>query len=190
MFNLNKKNIIGANPSPVSEKPEFPKRESQLPLPKNNIPMPECKQHNKSNNILEKNVKFNNKYWLVRIEGCLVQVYLADEPNKVSGNQIYDSSCYGDTLIEVCKNAILRANDIIAKSHDYENFQKWNGNMDEELNNDDLIFVQDVDKEELNYMNELNILSKIESKTFNDELRIKWIQDYFTNKLMTRLQRL
>jgi len=84
--------------------------------------------------VLEKNVKFNNKDWLVRIDDYLVQVYFADELNKVSGNQIYCSSCYGDTLIDVCKNAVLRANDIYAKSFDYENFQKWDGNMDEELN--------------------------------------------------------
>jgi hypothetical protein len=39
--------------------------------------------------VLEKTIKFNNKDWLVRIDDCLVQVYDSNEPNKVSGNQIY-----------------------------------------------------------------------------------------------------
>lgn len=128
MFNFSKRNRIGANPSPTIEKPEFHKRESQLPLPENKIPMPKCKEKTKI--ILEKNVRFNNKDWLVRIDGSLVQVYFAEEPNKVSVNKIYGGCCYGDTLIDICKNAVLQANQIYAKSFDYENFQKWDGDMD------------------------------------------------------------
>jgi hypothetical protein len=82
---------------------------------------------------IEKKIRFNNKDWCVQIEGMDVFVYDNEEKNKVIGNQIYGSCCQGETLIEVCKNAVLRANDIIAKSYDYENFIKWDGDMDKEL---------------------------------------------------------
>jgi len=142
------------------------------------------------NYILAKKVKFNNKNWLAKIDNeRYVKVFLCDANyNEIESNERMEYTFYGSstTLLDMCKQSVLWSNDVLFPVNQYEEFMKWDGNLDNTEN--DLIFIQDV--EELNYMKELNTLSKIESKTFNDELRIKWIQEYFTNKLMTRVQRL
>lgn len=86
--------------------------------------------------ILEKKIRFNNKNWLVRIgeSGVTVQIFLYDENGNI--NHDFSSSGYakGETLIDICKNAILEANKIDFKAKDYENLVNWDGNMDKELN--------------------------------------------------------
>jgi len=134
MFNLNKKNKIGTNPSPTDEKPEFPKRESQLPLPKNKIPMPECKQYSKYNNILEKKIRFNNKNWLIKINGNEFEVFLYDDNGEIDRNYLFRGWESGKTLIDQCRNIMLKANKCLFPIDELDDFQKWDGNMDEELN--------------------------------------------------------
>jgi hypothetical protein len=131
MFNFNKKNKIGANPSPNFEKPEFPKRESKLPLPKNKIPMPECTQPRK---IIEKEIRFNNKDWLVKIENNYFEVFLYNDNGEISKDNIFRGCACGETLIDKCKYMVKHANDILFSIDDIEEFNNWDGDIDKELN--------------------------------------------------------
>lgn len=134
MFKFNKKNKIGTNPNPTFEKPEFPKKESQLPLPKNKIPMPECKSNKESKNTLEKKIKFNNKNWLIKINNNEFEVFLYDDDGEIDKNYIFRGWESGKTLIDQCRNIILKANNSIFPIDELDDFQKWDGNMDKELN--------------------------------------------------------
>jgi hypothetical protein len=134
MFKFNKKNKISANPSPTFDKPEFPKRESKLPLPKNKVPMPECKQYMESKVMLEKKIRFNNKDWLIKIDDNYFEVFIYNNDGEISRNNIFRGCACGETLIDKWKYMVKHANDILFSIDDIEEFNKWDGNMDKELN--------------------------------------------------------
>lgn len=85
--------------------------------------------------IIEKRIKFNNKEWLAKFkqDSPYIKVFLYDENNN-NKTFINDFWVEGDTIIDVFKNAVLQANKINIKCHEYEDFIKWDGNMDKELN--------------------------------------------------------
>ena len=84
--------------------------------------------------VIEKRIKFNNKEWLVKFkqDSPYVKVFLYDENNNKTF--INDFWGEGDTIIDVFKNAVLQATKINIKCHEYEDFIKWDGDMDKELN--------------------------------------------------------
>lgn len=88
---------------------------------------------------LEKKIRFNNKDWFVKLKQNtslpVVQVFLYDDNRTVSDEPYYEDWAEGDTIIDQYKNAVLKANKIYFKCHEYEDLQKWDGNMDnKELN--------------------------------------------------------
>lgn len=85
--------------------------------------------------MLEKKIRFNNKDWLVRIEGGtpFVKVFLYDENGNIETQPFFEEWRDGDTIIDQFKNAVLKANQIYLKHNEYEDFMKWDGDMDKEL---------------------------------------------------------
>jgi hypothetical protein len=84
--------------------------------------------------MLEKKIRFNNKNWLVKVDNTpFFKVFLCDEEGNISSNPFLEDWRNGETVIDVCKNAVLQANQIYLKHNEYEDFMKWDGDMDKEL---------------------------------------------------------
>lgn len=85
---------------------------------------------------LGKKIRFNNKDWFVKLKQNTslpyVQVFLYDENGSIGNDPYYEDWGEGNTIIQMYKNAILIANKIYIKCHEYEDFQKWDGNMDKD----------------------------------------------------------
>jgi hypothetical protein len=87
---------------------------------------------------LGKKIRFNNKNWFVKLKQNtslpFVQVFLYDENSSISNEPYFEDWAEGDTIMDSYKNAVLKANKVFLKCYEYEDLQKWDGNMDKELN--------------------------------------------------------
>jgi hypothetical protein len=89
--------------------------------------MPECKS------LLEKEVRYKEKYWFVRINDNLIEIYDSKEKDKTVGHQLYAGIINDSDLISETKKAIKQAYIITCQTNKYEDFKNWDGNMDNEL---------------------------------------------------------
>lgn len=88
--------------------------------------------------MLEKKVKFNNQYWLVRQGECEVSydIFRYKEDNTLDEDFKYHclSSNYCKNTIEKFKDVVLKANNYYENIHDIEMLASWDGDMDKSIN--------------------------------------------------------
>jgi hypothetical protein len=84
--------------------------------------------------ILEKKIRFNNKDWLVQLYGNEFKVFLLDENGEINKDVDFQGWESGKTLIDQVRNIILKANELFFPIDELDDFQRWDGNMDKELN--------------------------------------------------------
>lgn len=48
----------------------------------------------------------------------------------MNGDELYSNPLYTNNLVKECKDAVLQANAIVVESQVYEDFMRWDGNMD------------------------------------------------------------
>lgn len=84
--------------------------------------------------VLEKKIKFNNKDWLLQLYGNEFKVFLLNQNDEINNDFIFQGWESGKTLIDQCRNIIFKANELYFPIDELDDFQKWNGNMDKELN--------------------------------------------------------
>lgn len=85
---------------------------------------------------IEKKVKFRNKYWHLKLYGNgYIQVFPYNDDGSISENFAYaDHNIYGDTMLDKCKNAIAKADNMLFPYSEYKDVAEWDGDMDKELN--------------------------------------------------------
>lgn len=81
---------------------------------------------------IEKKVKFRNKYWNLKLYGSgHIQVLPYNDDGSISKNISYASdSTYGDTMLDRCKNAITKADNMLFPYSEYKEVVEWDGDMD------------------------------------------------------------
>ena len=83
-------------------------------------------KHQSKNNILYKDIIFKGVKYI-----CKVDLYnLKLSVYNMSGDELYSNQLYSNNLVKECKDAVLKADAIVGKSKVYEDFIKWDGNMD------------------------------------------------------------
>ena len=84
-------------------------------------------QHQLENNILWKKVTFKEREYM-----CKVDLYnLKLSVYNMNDNELYSTPLNTNDLVKECKEAVLKANAIDVESQVYEDFMRWDGNMDE-----------------------------------------------------------
>ena len=83
-------------------------------------------EHQFGSDILYKNIIFNGVKYICKLDlyNFTLSVY------NVNGDELYSTSLDTKDLVKECKNAVLKANAIAEESKVYEDFIKWDGNMD------------------------------------------------------------
>ena len=83
---------------------------------------------------LKKKIRFNNKDWLIKINGNEFEVFLYDDNGEINRNYLFRGWESGKTLVDQCRKIILKANNCIFPVDELDDFQNWDGDMDKELN--------------------------------------------------------
>lgn len=84
--------------------------------------------------IIEKEIKFNNERWLVRLtENYKIEAIKFREDGHLALGCVW-KGYYTGSLKESFQNAVLQANHIEFKAKDIEELNEWDGDMDRELN--------------------------------------------------------
>ena len=83
-------------------------------------------KHQFGSDILYKNIIFNGVKYICKLDlyNFTLSVY------NVNGDELYSTSLDTKDLVKECKNAVLKANAIAEESKVYDDFIKWDGNMD------------------------------------------------------------
>ena len=85
------------------------------------------KMQNKSdNNILWKKITFKEREYMCKVDLYNLKLFVYN----MNGDELYSNPLYTNNLVNECKDAVLKANAIVVESQVYEDFIKWDGNMD------------------------------------------------------------
>ena len=83
-------------------------------------------KHQFENNILYKNIIFKGVEYI-----CKVNLYsLKLSVYNTNSDELYSNTLETNDLVQECKDAVLKASTIFEESKVYEDFIKWDGNMD------------------------------------------------------------
>lgn len=81
---------------------------------------------------IEKKVKFRNKYWHLKLYGSgYIQVFPYNDDGSISESFAYATdSNYGETMLDKCRNAITKADNMLFPYSEYKEVAEWDGDMD------------------------------------------------------------